>query len=67
MSSDKFKTGKAQHLTEEVLHEERKEVMVGRIPIMVKSQCCWMNDADKEDCDFDLGGYFIVKGAEKVR
>lgn len=67
MSSDKFKTGKSQHLTEEVLHEERKEVMVGRMPIMVKSERCWMSDAEKDDCDFDLGGYFIVKGAEKVR
>ncbi|KAK4792030.1 hypothetical protein SAY86_022465 [Trapa natans] len=65
VSSDKFKTGKSQHLIEEVLREERKEVMVGRMPIMVKSEQCWMCNAEK-DCDFDLGGYFIVKGAEKT-
>lgn len=32
---------------------------------MVKSDLCWMKD-EKGDCDFDHGGYFIVKGAEKV-
>lgn len=66
VTSDKFKTGKEQFLDREVLQEERKEVMIGRIPVMVKSNLCWMSEAEKDDCDFDLGGYFIVKGAEKV-
>lgn len=45
---------------------EEKEIIIGRIPVMVKSDLCWMKDAEKGDCDFDHGGYFLVKGAEKV-
>lgn len=33
---------------------------------MVKSDICWMSEVEKGDCEFDTGGYFIVKGAEKV-
>ncbi|OWM89250.1 DNA-directed RNA polymerases IV and V subunit 2-like [Punica granatum] len=66
VSSDKFKTGKEQSLQHEPVFEETKEVLAGRIPIMVKSDLCWMSGAEKDDCDFDLGGYFIVKGAEKT-
>ena len=33
---------------------------------MVKSDICWMSEIEKGDCEFDHGGYFIVKGAEKV-
>lgn len=66
--SDKFKTGKEQFVDKEVEDDNNysKDVVVGRIPIMVKSNLCWMSEAEKGDCDFDLGGYFIVKGAEKV-
>ncbi|KAF4348957.1 hypothetical protein CsatB_008552 [Cannabis sativa] len=65
-SSDKFKTGKAQYLDKKVVSSESKEVMIGKIPVMVKSDLCWMKEAEKDDCDFDRGGYFIVKGAEKT-
>ena len=33
---------------------------------MVKSDICWMSEAERGDCEFDNGGYFIIKGAEKV-
>lgn len=33
---------------------------------MVKSDLCWMKGAEKGDCEFDHGGYFLIKGAEKV-
>lgn len=46
--------------------EDKRDIVIGRIPVMVKSELCWMNGAEKDDCDFDHGGYFIVKGAEKV-
>ncbi|KAL8137357.1 hypothetical protein V2J09_003358 [Rumex salicifolius] len=52
--------------SKEVVSEEDKEVFIGRVPVMVKSDLCWMKDSAKCDCDFDEGGYFIVKGAEKV-
>jgi DNA-directed RNA polymerase-4/5 subunit 2 len=34
---------------------------------MVKSDLCWLTTVEKGDCDFDHGGYFLIKGAEKVR
>ncbi|KAL8129089.1 hypothetical protein V2J09_018244 [Rumex salicifolius] len=63
---DKFKTGKEQYLHKEVVMTEDKDILIGRIPVMVKSDLCWMVDAEKRDCDYDHGGYFIVKGAEKA-
>ena len=48
------------------MKDETTDVIVGRIPVMVKSDICWMSQAEKGDCEFDHGGYFIVKGAEKV-
>ncbi|GAB2215510.1 hypothetical protein Droror1_Dr00019897 [Drosera rotundifolia] len=64
--SDKFKTGQEQVLDKKNIKKEEKDVVVGRIPVMVKSKLCWMSEAEKGDCDFDHGGYFIIKGAEKV-
>lgn len=64
--SDKFKTGKEQYLDKDVSLVDRREIVIGTLPVMVKSDLCWMSKADKGDCDFDHGGYFIIKGAEKV-
>ncbi|XP_057957575.1 DNA-directed RNA polymerases IV and V subunit 2 [Malania oleifera] len=64
--SDKFKTGKEQYLDNDVLSEDNRDVIIGRIPVMVKSELCWMNGIEKGDCDFDHGGYFLIKGAEKT-
>lgn len=64
--SDKFKTGKEKYLDKKILHTEEGEVLIGRIPVMVNSDSCWMSLADKDDCDYDQGGYFIIKGAEKT-
>lgn len=65
--SDKFKTGVDQFVDKECEMEDKRDVLIGRIPVMVNSELCWMNGVDKPDCEFDHGGYFIVKGAEKVR
>ena len=66
VSSDKFKTGKAQYVDRNVVSEDNRDIIIGRIPVMVKSDLCWMKGAEKSDCDFDHGGYFLIKGAEKV-
>lgn len=66
MSSDKFKTGKAQYLDKQILSTDTRDIIIGSVPVMVKSDLCWMKDFEKGDCDFDHGGYFIIKGAEKV-
>jgi DNA-directed RNA polymerase beta subunit/intein/homing endonuclease len=39
------------------------------IPLMVRSKWCSLTnhrDMDKNECEYDPGGYFIVKGNEKV-
>ncbi|GLT85243.1 hypothetical protein SLE2022_034370 [Rubroshorea leprosula] len=64
--SDKFKTGREQFLENDVLFNEEREIIIGRIPVMVRSELCWMHEAEKDDCDFDHGGYFLIKGAEKI-
>lgn len=65
--SDKFKTGKEQYVDKTVCKEIREEIPIGTLPVMVKSDLCWMKKAKQGDCDFDQGGYFIIKGAEKVK
>ena len=50
----------------------RKDHPLGRIPIMLKSCRCVLRDKSHEElakvreCMFDPGGYFVVKGVEKV-
>ncbi|KAL2607752.1 hypothetical protein R1flu_026325 [Riccia fluitans] len=52
----------------------RSKVLLGKIPVMVRSSLCHLgeikssNVAPNEygDCCLDPGGYFIIKGAEKV-
>ncbi|XP_043716099.1 DNA-directed RNA polymerases IV and V subunit 2-like [Telopea speciosissima] len=66
MKSDKFKTGIEQFIEKDVQSEEERDVVVGRIPVMVRSKRCWLDGLDKNDCDFDHGGYFLIKGAEKT-
>nr|GEV33554.1 DNA-directed RNA polymerases IV and V subunit 2-like [Tanacetum cinerariifolium] len=58
-------TGK-EHVEKKVLFEDSSETTIGRLPVMVKSDLCWMSDMGKGDCDFDHGGYFLIKGAEKT-
>ena len=48
-------------------------VNVGKIPIMVRSKICILNQIPgisennvREECRYDYGGYFIVNGNEKV-
>ncbi|KAF2257541.1 DNA-directed rna polymeras-like protein III subunit [Lojkania enalia] len=51
---------------------KRTGVKIGRLPIMLKSNKCVLsgkNDRDMaglEECPLDPGGYFVVRGQEKV-
>jgi DNA-directed RNA polymerase II subunit RPB2 len=45
----------------------------GKLPIMIRSKACILNQVpgvtennDREECKYDMGGYFIVNGNEKV-
>jgi DNA-directed RNA polymerase beta subunit len=57
---------------EMVIQMRRERVCIGKVPIMVKSQFCHLHGLSDEEaakkghCAFDAGGYFIIKGSEKV-
>jgi len=61
-------------LEENVLHEHKDNprLPIGKIPVMVRSDWCalkGLTDKDcisKGECFYDQGGYFIIKGGEKV-
>eukprot|EP00771_Trimastix_marina_P001701 gnl/Trimastix_PCT/2792.p1 GENE.gnl/Trimastix_PCT/2792~~gnl/Trimastix_PCT/2792.p1 ORF type:complete len:1132 (+),score=331.51 gnl/Trimastix_PCT/2792:252-3398(+) len=50
----------------------RKGVVIGRIPIMLRSHHCVLYSKSQDElanlgeCPLDPGGYFVVKGVEKV-
>jgi len=46
--------------------KELKKVNIGKIPMMIGSKYCNSNINDINECKYDLGGYFIVNGNEKV-
>ena len=49
-----------------------EKINIGLIPIMLKSDLCILKGIDKTrlieygECQYDQGGYFIIKGKEKV-
>ena len=51
---------------------KRKGVVIGRLPIMLRSSKCVLSNKTEKDmgdlyeCPLDPGGYFIVNGTEKV-
>ncbi|CRK32906.1 hypothetical protein BN1708_019141, partial [Verticillium longisporum] len=50
----------------------RRNVPLGRLPVMLKSAKCRLNGASNKEmalmneCPLDPGGYFIINGTEKV-
>tara|TARA_Y100000590_G_scaffold470766_1_gene669737 strand:+ start:19531 stop:23067 length:3537 start_codon:yes stop_codon:yes gene_type:complete len=53
------------------LKKELKNISIGKIPIMVKSNFCMLTKTHNKEvydneCRYDLGGYFIINGNEKV-
>lgn len=51
---------------------KHKRVFIGRTPIMLRSDRCNLRDCTPEErvrkgeCEWDQGGYFIIKGNERV-
>ena len=44
-------------------------VLIGKIPLMLRSRLCYLTglpNYDIGECKYELGGYFIIDGAEKV-
>jgi len=63
-------TGKTK---EKLVVQTMKDIVcIGKIPVMVKSKFCHLFGLSDEalqrrgDCAYDIGGYFIIKGSEKV-
>ena len=56
----------------EVIKKSFPSINLGRIPIMLQSNICVLNNATPEmkqqmgECRFDQGGYFIIDGQERV-
>lgn len=54
------------------VNELMEKIPIGKVPIMIRSKFCALNNlTDQEriqegECFFDQGGYFIIKGGEKV-
>ena len=50
----------------------KRKVMIGRMPIMLRSSKCLLRNkseaelAAMKECPYDPGGYFVIKGVEKV-
>lgn len=46
-----------------------ENIVLGKIPLMLRSRPCYltaMNGYEIGECHFELGGYFIIEGSEKV-
>ena len=46
-----------------------QKINIGKVPLMIGSKYCVLNNKtinNNEECKYDLGGYFIVNGNEKV-
>jgi len=55
-----------------ILVKNFKKINIGFIPIMIHSKLCLLNGLDSVklselgECPYDQGGYFIIKGNEKI-
>ena len=58
--------------TETKIYQNSANILLGEIPIMLKSNICILNKLTNNElhnlneCIYEQGGYFIIKGAEKV-
>lgn len=58
--------------TKEDVIIKKRNVLIGRMPIMLGSSNCWLTGMSHDElarikeCPYDPRGYFIIKGSEKV-
>jgi DNA-directed RNA polymerase II subunit RPB2 len=58
-----------QNKTTRQIGETTNKMLISTIPLMVRSKRCTLNvdrNTNKTECKYDPGGYFIIKGSEKV-
>lgn len=65
-------TGVRSIISEEIKYTN-EHVLIGKVPVMVRSKFCHLSCLTKEqvvkdarECRYDQGGYFIINGNEKV-
>ncbi|KAL5730517.1 DNA-directed RNA polymerase [Ranunculus cassubicifolius] len=63
---DQLSSVAEQQFVKKVVSETKKNIVIGQMPVMVMSKLCWMNGVAKQDSEFDQGGYFLIKGIEKI-
>merc|ERR1719247_1328915 len=57
---------------EVVRKKHYEKIRLGRLPMMLKSEYCWLKGLNQKqlvdlgECVYDQGGYFIINGSEKV-
>jgi len=49
---------------------QENHILFGNIPLMIKSKYCLLNEdnykIDNNECEFDMGSYFIINGNDKI-
>lgn len=58
-------------IDEESANEQTTRIQIGRVPVMLRSAFCQLSDdenrlAERGECPYDQGGYFVINGSEKV-
>ncbi|CDK29229.1 unnamed protein product [Kuraishia capsulata CBS 1993] len=54
------------------VEEQIPTLFIGKVPIMLRSKFCTLNGLtetdfyDVRECPYDMGGYFVINGSEKV-
>eukprot|EP00924_Labyrinthula_sp_SR-Ha-C_P003339 maker-scaffold_15-snap-gene-6.42-mRNA-1 protein AED:0.44 eAED:0.45 QI:0/0/0/1/1/1/2/0/192 len=62
----------SKQLGDRLVVRRKTAVEIGRVPVLVRSKKCVLNGLNEKqrvdvgECGFDPGGYFIVKGKERV-
>jgi len=65
----KFKVYDEEHGSYMIETKQIHGVTLGKIPIMVRSKYCVLDEpyiSSHDECRYDYGGYFIINGNEKV-
>jgi DNA-directed RNA polymerase II subunit RPB2 len=58
--------------TQQILHKSLPKIHIGKLPIMLKSSICVLEQykhipaQTSGECNMDVGGYFIINGSEKT-
>ncbi|CAI5757533.1 unnamed protein product [Candida verbasci] len=61
-----------EEITLDGVQEKETKVFLGKVPMMLRSKFCMLKELTEQsmyelkECPFDMGGYFVINGSEKV-